>query len=108
VGKTTYVRFDLNNYSVPHTHACRVPTVLADPHEIRVVDSGAVLACHPRSYDGGAQIEQAGHVAALVEQKRAARQHRATDRPGPRGPGQPDPVGPRRRRSANLFASPPP
>jgi hypothetical protein len=80
VGKTPYVRFDLNNYSVPHTHVRRVLTVLADPHEVRVVDGGAVLACHRRSYDRGAQIEQADHVAALVEQKRAARQHRATDR----------------------------
>src|SRR5450631_4373116 len=80
VGKTPYVRFDLNNYSVPHTHVRRVLTVLADPREVRIVDGGAVLACHPRSYDRGAQIEQAGHVAALLEQKRAARQHRATDR----------------------------
>ena len=39
-----------------------------------------MLACYRRSYDRGAQIEQADHVAALVEQKRAARQHRATDR----------------------------
>ena len=80
VGKTPYVRFDLNNYSVPHTHVRRVLTVLADPHEVRVVDGGAVLACYRRSYDRDAQIEQADHVAALVEQKRAARQHRATDR----------------------------
>jgi transposase len=80
VGKTPYVRFDLNNYSVPHTHVRRVLTVLADPHEVRVVDGGAVLARHPRSYDRDAQIEQDGHVEALVQQKRAARQHRATDR----------------------------
>src|SRR6202040_3811874 len=80
VGKTPYVRFDLNDYSVPHTHVRRILTVLADPHEVRVVDGGTVLACHQRSYDRGAQIEQAGHVEALVEQKRAARQHRATDR----------------------------
>jgi hypothetical protein len=39
-----------------------------------------VLACHQRSYDKGAQIEDTAHVQALVEQKRAARQHRATDR----------------------------
>ena len=54
--------------------------MLADPHEVRVVDGGAVLACHRRSYDRGAQIEQPAHVHALAEQKRAARQHRATDR----------------------------
>jgi hypothetical protein len=39
-----------------------------------------VLACHRRSYDRDAQIEQADHVEALMRQKRAARQHRATDR----------------------------
>jgi hypothetical protein len=80
VGKTPYVRFDLNNYSVPHTHVRRVLTVLADPHEKRVVDGGAGLACHRRSYDRDTQIEQVDHVAALMEQKRAARQHRATGR----------------------------
>jgi transposase len=80
VGKTPYVRFDLNDYSVPHAQVRRVLTVLADPHEIRVVDGGAVLACHRRSYDCGEQIEQADHVAALVKHKRAAGKHRATDR----------------------------
>jgi hypothetical protein len=39
-----------------------------------------VLASHPRSDDRDAQIELPGHVEALVEQKAAARQHRATDR----------------------------
>jgi hypothetical protein len=38
-----------------------------------------VLACHRRSYDKGAQIEDAAHIQALVEQKRAARRHRGTD-----------------------------
>ena len=80
VGKTPYVRFDLNDYSVPHTHIRRVLTVLADPHEVRVVDGSTVLACYPRSYDRDAQVELPGHVEALVEQKAAARQHRATDR----------------------------
>jgi hypothetical protein len=80
VGKTPYVRFDLNDYSVPHTHVRRVLTVLADPHEVRIVDGANVLACHPRSYDRDAQIEHPGHVEALVKQKVAARQHRATDR----------------------------
>jgi transposase len=80
VGKTPYIRFDLNDYTVPHTHVRRVLTVLADPHEVRIVDGTNLLACHPRSYDKGAQIEVPGHVQALVDEKRAARQHRATDR----------------------------
>ena len=77
VGKTPYVRFDLNDYSVPHNYVRRALTVLADPHEVRIVDGAEVLACHRRSYDKGAQIEDVAHVQRLVEQKRAADQHRA-------------------------------
>jgi transposase len=80
VGKTPYVRFDLNNYSVPFTHVRRMLTVLADPHEVRIVDGATVLASHPRSYDKGAQIEEPTHVQALADFKHAARQHRGTDR----------------------------
>ena len=80
VGKTPYVRFDLNDYSVPSTHVRRVLTVLADPHQVRIVDGSQMLACHRRSYDKGAQIEDAAHIQALVDDKRAARRHRAIDR----------------------------
>ena len=97
VGKTPYVRFDLNDYSVPHNRVRRTLSVLADPHEVRIVDGAEVLACHRRSYDKGAQIEDTAHVQALVEQKRAARQHRATRPPRAGGSGQPDPADPRRR-----------
>ncbi len=76
VGKTPYVRFDLNDYSLPHTHVQRLVTVVASPQEVRIVDGATVLACHPRSYDQGAQIEDAAHVADLATRKRAARHHR--------------------------------
>ena len=55
-GKTPYVRFDLNDYSIPHTKVQRLLTVLADPNEVRIVDGAQVLVCHRRSYDKGAQI----------------------------------------------------
>jgi len=80
VGKTPYVRFDLNDYSVPHTKVQRLLTVLADPNTVRIVDGAEVLACHPRSYDKGAQIEDPAHLQALVNDKRAARHHRGADR----------------------------
>jgi len=79
-GKTPYVRFDLNDYSIPHTHVRRTLTVLAEPERLRVLEGTAVLATHTRSWDRGAQIEQEEHVQALVEHKRGARAHRATDR----------------------------
>src|SRR3954471_910420 len=44
VGKTPYVRFDLNDYTVPHTHVRRILTVLADPHEVRIADGADILA----------------------------------------------------------------
>src|ERR1700693_5172161 len=78
-GKTPYVRFDLNDYSIPHTKVQRLLTVLADPNEVRIVDGAQVLVCHPRSYDKGAQIEDAAHIQTLGEHKRAARRHRGTD-----------------------------
>lgn len=80
VGKTPYVRFDLNDYSVPHTQVLRLLTVMASPQEVRILDGATVIACHPRSYDRGAQIEDAAHLAELAARKRAARTHRAQDR----------------------------
>jgi transposase len=79
-GKTPYIRFDLNDYSVPHTYIRRTLTVLADPHRLRIADGQAIIATHPRSYDKGRQIEQPDHVEALAAWKREASRHRATDR----------------------------
>jgi transposase len=78
--KTPYVRFDLNDYSIPHTCVRRPLLVLATLDTVRVVDGTAMVASHPRSFDRGAQIEDPAHVQALVADKRAARVHRAQDR----------------------------
>jgi phosphoglycolate phosphatase-like HAD superfamily hydrolase len=80
VGKTPYVRFDLNDYSVPHTHVRRTLGVLADEHWVRVLDGAIELARHARCWDSAQQIEDAAHVQRLVEHKRQARAHRACDR----------------------------
>jgi len=78
--KTPYVRFDLNDYSIPHTHVRRELVVLAEPERVRVTLGTSVLAEHLRSYDKGACIEDPAHVQALVNTKRAARQHRGMHR----------------------------
>ena len=80
VGKTPYVRFDLNDYSVPHTHVRRTLSVLADEHTVRILDGTAELARHDRCWDRGQCIEIAAHVQRLVEHKRAACAHRGLDR----------------------------
>jgi hypothetical protein len=73
VGKTPYVRFDLNDYSI------RTLTVRADAQQVRILDGAYLLATHVRSYDRGAQIEIAAHIDALVTRKREARHHRGLD-----------------------------
>ena len=78
-GKTPYVRFDLNDYSIPPEQVRRTLGVLADEQRIRIFDGSVELACHPRSWDRGAQIEDPAHVQALVHRKRQARAHRACD-----------------------------
>jgi len=80
VGKTPYVRFDLNDYSVPHTAVRRTLTVSASLTRVRVLDGETVIASHPRTFDKGQQIEDPAHVADLVAAKRAARAHRGIDR----------------------------
>ena len=91
VGKTPYVRFDLNDYSVPAAYVQRTLTVLADPQELRIVDGVHVLAHHRRSYDKGAH-------------KRAARQHWATDRLAQAAPASQDLLLRAAERGANLGA----
>jgi hypothetical protein len=80
VGKRPYVRFDGNDYSVPHTRVRRTLVVRADLEQVRILDGLEVVAVHVRSFDAGACVEQPEHIAALVQDKRRARQGRATDR----------------------------
>jgi hypothetical protein len=80
VGKTPYVRFDLNDYSVPHTQVRKTLTVVADPERVRILDGSEVVASHTRSYAKGEQIEDAAHIAKLVEQKGQAHAQRGMSR----------------------------
>ncbi|MFQ5472412.1 MAG: IS21 family transposase, partial [Dehalococcoidia bacterium] len=79
VGKTPYVRFDLNDYSVPHESVAKTLVVTASQDTVRVLDGERVLASHQRSYDRDQQIEDRRHIEDLVKAKRAAAQHRTTD-----------------------------
>jgi transposase len=80
VGKTPYVRFDLNDYSVPHDYVQRTLTVVADPQQVRILEGQTVVATHARSYDRGQCIENPAHIEALAERKHRASQQRGTDR----------------------------
>jgi len=80
VGKTPYVRFDLNDYSLPHYLVRRTVVVLASTELVRILDGNEVVAAHPRSFDARRRIEDAEHIRALAEEKKHARQARGLDR----------------------------
>ncbi|MPZ17547.1 MAG: IS21 family transposase [Luteitalea sp.] len=79
-GKTPYVRFDRNSYSIPHTHVRRPLTLLASATTVRLIAGTDEIARHVRSYDTGQTIEQAAHVAGLVAATRQANPSSARDR----------------------------
>jgi hypothetical protein len=80
IGKTPYARFDLNDYSVPHTLVRRTLTVAASLQTVRILDGAQLVATHCRSWDRGQQVEDPDHILPLVEHKARARRHRGLDR----------------------------
>ena len=86
VGKTPYVRFDKNDYSVPHTLVRKTLVVSASLDTVRVLQGAEVVARHPRCFGKGQVIEDPKHVEALVEQKKKARKERGLDRLGRAAP----------------------
>ena len=79
-GKTPYVRFDRNLYSIPHTHVRRPLTLVASATTVRVLDRHTELARHRRSYDTGQTIEDAAHLEGLLAATQQANIHTARDR----------------------------
>lgn len=70
--KTIYVRFDLNDYSIPPEAVGRPLTLVASERSVRVLDGVAELARHSRSYDRHRKIEDPAHVEALLAIKQRA------------------------------------
>jgi hypothetical protein len=80
VGKTPYVRFDLNDYSVPHTLVRQTLTILADQTQVRILNGQKLVATHTRSYDKARQIEEPAHITELIERKAQAHAQRGMSR----------------------------
>lgn len=74
------MRFDLNDYSIPHDRTGRTLVVFADLDQVRIADGNELIATHVRSWDRGQQIEQAEHLQRLADEKRRSREHRGLDR----------------------------
>ncbi|MCC6984732.1 MAG: IS21 family transposase [Bauldia sp.] len=79
-GKQPYVRFDRNDYSIPHDRIRQALTLIASETEVRVTDGVTELARHARSYDSAVVIEDPGHLEKLTAEKRRALELRRRDR----------------------------
>jgi len=75
-----FVRFDTNRYSVPTDHAERSLTLVADDVTVRVLDGATCIALHQRAYGKRLVLELPEHRAALVAERRAARDLKGRDR----------------------------
>lgn len=70
--KTIYVRFDLNDYSIP-PEAVRHPlTLVASDTLVRILDGAVEIARHQRSYDRHQLVLDPAHQEAVLRWKRKA------------------------------------
>jgi transposase len=79
-GKTPYLRFERNDYSIPPDCIRKPLTLVATSDQIRILDGTLEIARHRRSYDRGQCIEDPQHIAALVAFKQTARAPKGRDR----------------------------
>ena len=70
--KTIYVRFDLNDYSIPPQAVGHPLTLAASDTTVRILDGSAELARHVRSYDRHELVLDPPHQNAVLALKRKA------------------------------------
>jgi hypothetical protein len=71
--KTIYVRFDLNDYSIPPEAVGRSLLVAASDTTVRILDGTTELALHARTYDRGQMVLDPAHAESLLKLKSKAR-----------------------------------
>ena len=80
VDKTAFIRLDTNRYSVPALHARRNLTLVTDDHTLRLLDGPTEVARHARAWGRHQTIELREHRAALIAEKKKARDLKGRDR----------------------------
>lgn len=71
--KIIYVRFDLNDYSIPPAAVGRLLSLVASDQSVRILDGIQEIARHRRSYDRHQRVEDHAHVESLLAEKNRAR-----------------------------------
>jgi transposase len=70
--KTIYVRFDLNDYSIPPEAVGRQLTLVASDVSVRILDGSFEIARHHRTYDRHQLVLDPAHQEAVLKIKRKA------------------------------------
>jgi transposase len=70
--KTIYVRFDLNDYSIPPEAVGRQLTLVASDITVRILDGSFEVARHARTYDRHQLVLDPAHQEAVLKIKRKA------------------------------------
>lgn len=76
-GKTIYVRFDGNDYSIPPSVLGKDLSLLATDTLIRLLDGPVEIARHRRSWDRGERVTDPAHAQAVLAQKSRGLGHSA-------------------------------
>jgi len=71
--KTLYIRFDLNDYTIPPTLVGHQLSLVASDTTVRFLQGTTEVARHRRSYDRHQRIEDPAHIEALLAEKQRAR-----------------------------------
>lgn len=71
--KTLYVRFDLNDYTIPPDRVGQQLSLLASDVSVRILAGTHEVARHRRSYDRHQRVEDHAHIEALLAEKQRAR-----------------------------------
>jgi hypothetical protein len=71
-GKTIYIRFDLNDYTIPPRYVGRPLTLAASDTTVRILEGQTEIARHRRSYDRRTVVLNPAHQEALLQEKRKA------------------------------------
>ena len=66
-GKTIYIRFDSNDYSIPPAAVGRQLLIAASESRVRILDGTNVIAQHRRSYDRRQMILDPAHQEELLK-----------------------------------------
>lgn len=70
--RTIYIRFDLNDYSIPPSAVGRPLTLVASDTRVRILQGQTQIADHARSWDRARVVPDPAHEEALLREKRHA------------------------------------